>query len=352
VQRLGHRYELKDEIGSGGMGRVYLARDMRLLRDVAVKVLDVDPDNPEESFAYFHREARAAARLEHPNIVPVYDYSGPNETPPYIVMGLVRGDSLEDRLRALVACPEPVIFAIAHEVAAALAHAHEQGVVHRDLKPANVMLDNEGRVLLTDFGLAKAFRDPMRLGRSVAEMQTELMGTAEYLSPEQVVGEEVGAESDVFCLGSLVYRLCAGDSPFYVEDPLRCMQKTAAVEYVALPQARAGLSNALYRLVDGCLKRSPRERWSSAQVMAAAGNWLRGQSDGDPRYNVRQWIGRGEVKGVYLADTRQVERRTDAPDPTEAVAPTPKRPLLEWSSLATVVAAIALILALGQRLCG
>jgi hypothetical protein len=211
------RYTVTAQAGEGGMGRVYLAHDQKLGRDVAIKVLleDVeDDDDPETSLrARFHREARSAAQLNHPNIIKVYDYSGPDAKRQYLVMERLNGRPLS-ALCEDSEIPEIVCCIIGHSLCAALAHAHTAGVLHRDVKPENVFIEQDGRVVLMDFGLAKGLR--MDATRATFRMsKTRLLGTPAFASPEQVTGSAaLSARSDLFSLGSTLYFAATQVFPF------------------------------------------------------------------------------------------------------------------------------------------
>src|SRR5258708_7839745 len=205
--KLKGQYRVIRLLGRGGMGAVYLARDLALEREVAIKVVKTAE---EQSYDRFRREARTAAKLSHPNIVPLHAF-GEVEGMPYFVMGYVRGESLAARLRRDGKLPDDEARRIVADLAEALDHAHRQGVVHRDVKPDNVLLDDEsGRALLTDFGVAKA------LGRSETLTAVgSVVGTPSYMSPEQAAGRaDIDGRSDIYSLGVMAYAMLTGRLPF------------------------------------------------------------------------------------------------------------------------------------------
>ena len=207
--KLLRQYRIVRLLGRGGMGAVYLARDLTLDREVAIKVVKTETDS-REVYDRFRREAKTAARLSHPNVVPLHAF-GEVESMPYFVMGYVRGESLETRLRREGKLSEDEARRVLAEIADALDHAHRQGVVHRDVKPDNVLLEDEsGRALLTDFGVAKA------VGPGDSQTRVgSVVGTPHYMSPEQAAGRaDVDGRSDIYSLGVMAYATLAGRLPF------------------------------------------------------------------------------------------------------------------------------------------
>ncbi|MBZ0232038.1 MAG: serine/threonine protein kinase, partial [Deltaproteobacteria bacterium] len=206
--RLG-RYELGDELGAGGMASVYRARDSELRREVAVKVLFPHLAKKADITRRFQREARAAAVLEHPNILRVYDVGASAGTPPFIVMELVRGQSLREVAEAHGPMLAELVACVGALMCEALAVAHAAGIVHRDVKPGNVMLADDGRLLLADFGVARLDDDDSLVTKSGA-----LLGTPSFMAPEQALGNPVDARSDLYSVGASLYQLATGGLPF------------------------------------------------------------------------------------------------------------------------------------------
>lgn len=182
------RYEIIDRLGSGAMGEVLLAFAPKLRREVAIKVLHDHIADDDQRRRLFHREARTAAALDHPNVMKVYDYSGADESHVYIVMQRLRGVDLGTVLDSLTQLPEAIVIAMAYEICLALQHTHDEGLVHRDLKPDNLFLEPDGRIVLADFGIAKAFDDSASLGNTMVVEKSQLLGTPLYLAPELIRG--------------------------------------------------------------------------------------------------------------------------------------------------------------------
>ncbi|AQS70378.1 serine/threonine-protein kinase [Streptomyces pactum] len=246
------RYRLLSPLGEGGMGTVWRARDEVLHREVAVKEVRAPAGLPESDvrrmYARLEREAWAAARVAHRNVVTVYDVATDGGRP-WIVMELVRGLSLADLLEAEGPLEPRRAALIGAEVLAALRAAHGAGVLHRDVKPANVLLANDGRVVLTDFGIA------MVEGSSALTMTGEVIGSPEFLAPERALGRTPGPESDLWSLGVLLYAAVEGATPFRQDTPLSTLR--AVVDEELPPPHRAG---ALAPVIEGLLRKEPAER--------------------------------------------------------------------------------------------
>jgi Tol biopolymer transport system component len=275
-ERLGP-YEILSPLGSGGFGEVYKARDTRLERIVAIKILpSTDPDLR----ARFAREAKAIAALTDPHICALYDI-GQQDGTDYLVLEYIEGQTLAQRL-----VPGPLkiddALGIAIEIAGALGKAHRAGIVHRDLKPANVMLTQEGAKLL-DFGLAKRRRSSGVFGdRSSTLTQTSpvttegsIVGTLQYMSPEQLEGKEADARSDVFAFGAVLYEMTTGRKAFEGKNHASLITAIMSAEPPAMESLQPMAPRALDRLVKKCLAKNPEQRWQSASDLADELKWLR-----------------------------------------------------------------------------
>jgi eukaryotic-like serine/threonine-protein kinase len=263
-------YELVGVIGAGGMGEVYRARDPRLNREVAVKILPSLSSDPQR-LRRFEQEARAAAALSHPNIIAVYDV-GTQDGSPYIVSELLQGETLRSRLGS---GPLPVRKAVdyALQIARGLAAAHEKGIVHRDLKPENIIVTNDGRVKILDFGLAKLTRpEPEGVTsestRTLESDAASIIGTVGYMSPEQVRGKPADARSDLFAFGAILYEMLSGQRAFKGESAADTMTAILTRDPPELTSSQPEIPPALDRIVRHCLEKSPEERFQSARDIA------------------------------------------------------------------------------------
>jgi len=258
---LGDRYELGEMIGTGGMADVYIARDKRLAREVAVKVLRSDLAKDPSFVARFRKEAFAAAGLNNPGIVAVYD-SG-EEPAPYIVMELVSGHTLRELIHSGEKLPLSRALEIGAGILAALEYSHECGIVHRDIKPANIMITDQGDVKVMDFGIARILDDL----NATLTSTWNIVGTAQYLSPEQALGEAVDARSDIYSTGCLLYELLTGKPPFVGDTPVSIAYQHVSAELVAPSKIQPALPAGIDILLAIALAKKPEDRYASAGLM-------------------------------------------------------------------------------------
>ena len=262
---LAGEYSLQRELGRGGMGVVYLARDVQLDRDVAIKVLPTHLAHTREARERFLREARMAAGLSHPHIVPIHRV-GEAGGFVFFVMSYVEGETLGERLRAQGPLPPADATRVLREVSWALAYAHGRGIVHRDVKPDNILLEvGTGRALVTDFGIAHADAHA-----GIDEDPGKIMGTAHFMSPEQAVGDAIDGRSDIYALGVVGYLAVSGRLPFESQDLPALMLSQATESAPSVQRAAPGLPSALTAAIDRCLARDPAERFASGEKLAEA----------------------------------------------------------------------------------
>ncbi|MEY4515366.1 MAG: hypothetical protein RLZZ450_7488 [Pseudomonadota bacterium] len=255
------RYELTNEIGHGGMATVYRARDTRLDRWVAVKVMHPHLRGTEQARARFSREARAVARLKHPAILEIYDYSGHESDNAYIATELLTGPTLRAFVDEVGQVPAEVAACIGVELAAALAAAHAQGIVHRDVKPENVLLHENRTVKLTDFGIADMLDPTM----SAMTATGQLLGSPAHMAPEQVESGDADLRSDVFALGTILYWLTTGSLPFSGKNPHQVLKRVVDCTPADPLTLRPSMGRPLRALICRCLAKSPDARFQSAQ---------------------------------------------------------------------------------------
>jgi eukaryotic-like serine/threonine-protein kinase len=258
---LGGRYVLGEMIGTGGMADVYRAHDQRLAREVAVKVLRSDLARDPSFVARFRKEAFAAAGLNHPGIVAVYD-SG-EEPAPYIVMELVSGHTLRDLIHRGERLPLARALEIGEGILAALEYSHERGIVHRDIKPANIMITDQGDVKVMDFGIARALDD---LGATLTSTWN-IVGTAQYLSPEQALGEIADARSDIYSTGCLLYEVLTGQPPFTGDTPVSIAYQHVSGELALPSKISSTLPEGIDILLSVALAKKAQDRYQSAGLM-------------------------------------------------------------------------------------
>lgn len=267
-------YQIVSPLGAGGMGEVYRARDSRLDRDVAVKVLPEGLVADKEALARFEREAKAVAALSHPNILAIHDF-GREGAIAFAVMELLEGETLRERLDA-GPIPQRKALDWALQVAQGLAAAHEKGIVHRDLKPQNVFVTRDGIVKILDFGLVKlratgaAPGDPSRAPTTPGTRSGVILGTVGYMSPEQVRGLPADHRSDIFSLGVLLFEMVAGDRAFRRDSDVETMMATLRDDPLEGSAAARALPPELSEILAHCLEKSPEERFQSARDLAFA----------------------------------------------------------------------------------
>ncbi len=267
-------YEIIGNLGAGGMGEVYRARDTRLGRDVAIKVLPASFSHDPERLRRFEQEARATAALNHPNILAVFDIGSHDESP-YVVTELLEGETLRQRIQT-GPIPSRKATDYALQMARGLAAAHHQGITHRDLKPENVFLTKDGRIKILDFGLAKLTHpEKTASGHDTPTLasQTEpgmVLGTVGYMSPEQVRGKAADARSDLFSLGTILYEMVSGKRAFQGETAADTMSAILTKEPPQLSEVQQNIPPGLARIVEHCLEKDPANRFQSARDVAFA----------------------------------------------------------------------------------
>src|SRR6266498_7464 len=271
--RIGN-YQVLEEVGRGGMGVIYRARQRHSRRIVALKrILSYHADS-QETLARFRREAQAAASLDHPNILPIYEVSECDDGLPFFSMKFAGGGSLLDAAPALRGEPRRAVALLA-KVARAVQYAHGQGILHRDLKPGNVLLDGRGEPLVSDFGLAKWLDTTSHLTQTLT-----IFGTPGYIAPEQVNGSagKLGPTSDVYSLGAILFDLLTGRPPFLGEHALKVIQQASEKPAPKLRTLVPGLDRDLETICSKCLEREPGARYRSAGALAEdLERWLEGQ---------------------------------------------------------------------------
>jgi eukaryotic-like serine/threonine-protein kinase len=258
------RYEIEDLVGTGGMSSVYRARDIVLERRVALKILHEHFSSDPEYVERFRREARAIARLNHPNIVTVID-RGDFRGRQFIVFELVPGDNLKDVVRRYGPLPVPEALALTHQIARGLSFAHEHGVVHRDVKPQNVLLDEGGTAKVTDFGIARSLEP----GDGLTQTGT-VLGTSDYVSPEQVSGRRVDARSDQYSLGVLLYELLTGELPYSADNFMAVAVRHLQDPVPSVRQRRPDVPQRVDEVVARALAKRPEDRFPTMEAMMAA----------------------------------------------------------------------------------
>jgi eukaryotic-like serine/threonine-protein kinase len=326
-------YEVVAPLGAGGMGEVYRARDTRLDREVAIKVLPAEVSGREDSRQRFEREARAISRLHHPHICALHDI-GEQDGIRYLVMELLRGEPLDKRIER-GPIPAAKALRIAIQIGGALDQAHEQGLIHRDLKPANVMLTDSGAKLL-DFGLAKA-AEPRNapVGLSAAATRTQhlttegsIVGTLGYMAPEQLEGKDTDARTDIFAFGVVLYEMLTGTRAFGGESQASLISAIMSADPISPAALQPVASPALERTLRQCLAKSQDQRWHCMRDLVSELKWIAegGAPSGlpaapvQPRFATWRYVVAGAVGIALISAAALYVRLSEKVPPSRAVS--------------------------------
>ncbi|MGW4521371.1 Stk1 family PASTA domain-containing Ser/Thr kinase [Amycolatopsis sp. NPDC004378] len=338
---LSNRYELGETLGYGGMSEVHHGHDVRLGREVAIKILRADLARDPQFQERFRREAQNAAALNHPAIVAVYDTGEANTEfgpLPYIVMEYVEGRTLRDIVKTEGPMSQKRAMEVMADVCAALDFSHRHGIVHRDVKPANVMITKNGAVKVMDFGIARAMHD----GQSAMTQTAAVIGTAQYLSPEQARGESVDARSDVYAAGCVLYELITGEPPFTGDSPVAVAYQHVREDPNPPSSVNPAVAPELDAVVLKALAKGPANRYQSAAEMRSdLVRTLSGQRPAAPMV-----MSEDERTQVMNADRRQPQRyeEYDTPDDEDPRAKRRRRTLLAALAALFVLGAVLLIM--------
>jgi serine/threonine-protein kinase len=357
-EALREEYELLEELGRGGMAIVYRAREKQLEREVAIKVLPFSLAFDAEFVERFQREARTAAQLEHPNIIPIYRV-GRSGRVIYFVMKLLRGSSLSRLLGEKKKLPPAEIRTLLADVAKALAYAHQRGIVHRDIKPDNIMFDEFGHCVVTDFGIAKAVTGSRLTGTGMS------IGTPHYMSPEQARAQSIDGRSDIYSLGVVAYQCLTGEVPYDGEDSFAIGYKHI-MEPIPIPLLDTPDERRLFEIVRRMMMKDPLDRFQSAEelVRALEGQPAAAAAPSPRRITLAQQVAAQQPTSLLPATPRPsqaipVGEGTPAAPVTPAPRDTPRRPAMRRSSAAPppssnsgwlVVALVIVFVAVGAYL--
>ena len=332
------RYRILRRIGSGGMADVYCAEDSHLGRQVAIKVLHRRFAQDQEFVERFRREAKSAAGLNHPNVVGVFD-RGEHEGTYYIAMEFLTGRTLKDIVTAEAPLPQERVIDLGTQILEAAGFAHRHGVIHRDFKPHNVIVDELGHAKVTDFGIARA-------GASEMTETGSIMGTAQYLSPEQAQGHAVTATSDIYSIGVMLYEMLAGRLPFEGDSAVAVALKHLSEQPAPISQWRPDVHPALEAVVMAALAKDPTQRWQSAEDLAAALESARAQIEAG--HNGGQDTAAFAPIPMPADDATAATQVAGAPEPVLApvAAPPAHRDERRWPWFAIGLLTLALIAAL------
>src|ERR671917_553218 len=257
---IGERFRLDEKVGSGGMSSVYRAFDPTLERHVAIKLMHRDISSDPDQLERFRREARAVAQLNHPHVVTVID-AGEDDGNPYIVFEYVEGETLKDRIRRLGRLPVSEAVAYAIEIGRALEAAHASKLVHRDVKPQNVLIDQDGRAKVTDFGIARS------LEADGLTMTGRVLGTTDYVAPEQALGDPVTEQSDIYSLGIVLYEMLTGDVPFKADTQVAVAMKHVREPLPNIQVRRPEVSSTLAAVVERATAKETNNRYETVDDM-------------------------------------------------------------------------------------
>ncbi|MGE5842651.1 MAG: serine/threonine protein kinase [Deltaproteobacteria bacterium] len=272
-------YKILEKLGEGGMGRVYKGEDTVLHRTVALKFLPRELTFNEEAKVRFLREAQAASALDHPNVCTIYEIEETDDGISFIAMAYCGGESLKQKIdRGALEIHDAL--AIAAQIAAGLRNAHEIGLVHRDIKPANILFTEEGVARIADFGVAKL------RGRTKLSQEKTVLGTLEYMSPEQTRGEEVDHKTDIWSLGCLLYEMLAGQTPFKGDYDQAVIYSILNTTPKPLAMLRSGIPAEVEQIVNKCLEKSPTERYQTVVDLLADLQSVSGKSARVSQHNV------------------------------------------------------------------
>jgi serine/threonine-protein kinase len=299
------KYDILDEIGHGGMATVYRARDTRLDRPVALKVMHPHLRGAKEARERFAREAVTVARLKHPSILEIYDYSGEESDASYIATELLTGPTLKEFAEKHPSIPPEIVACIGLQLARALAAAHAEGIVHRDVKPENVLLHEGREVKLTDFGIAQ-----------LVDMQSmtstgQLLGSPGHMAPEQVEGKDIDARSDMFSLGTVLYFLATGELPFRGRNPHQILKQIVEGRFADPLQIRGEIGGRLRGILMRCLETDPARRYQGADALAEdLAGFLQEMGIESPKETLAAYLADPEVFACALR-ARVIERLTE-----------------------------------------
>lgn len=313
------RYRVEATIATGGMSTVYRGLDIRLDRPVALKVMDARYAGDREFLTRFHREARAIAKLKHPGLVAIYD-QGNDPAHPFLVMELIEGGTLRELLRERGPMPPHAVVAVLRPVLGGLAAAHSAGLVHRDIKPENVLIADDGEVKLVDFGLVRAIAEAGITSTSV------ILGTAAYLSPEQVLGHETGPRSDVYSVGIMAFELLTGTAPFAGDSALVVANQRLDRNVPPPSSMIDGIPGQFDAFIARATARNVDDRFGDASAMGAELDAI-AEELALPQFRVPAPRNSAQHAAATAVHSRQPDRGPAAAPPVPTPAPTPTRQL-------------------------